>query len=525
MKRWLSIVLPVFLLGSLVSWRLVQKRAQNAAQSQQMGARMKGPVSVALGKVEIKDLSSTFDAMGSVEAPMSVKIAPKTTGQIEYLDVHEGDRVRKGQILVKISASDVEAQVQQAMAAVAEARYRLAQAQMTQNPTDVSVNTQITQQKSALASAVADYEQARKSADAQISAAQANLKDSESKIANAKAAVNSAQANVDNAQTKFDRIQSLYEKGYIAAQDVDDAKAALTVQKSNLEIANGQLRSTFLQKDAVAEQLNVTKAKAASDTAAAKAKLTQTKASLTYATANTSQKSAYRQSIAALRASVDAAVAGLRSAQSKRQDTVLRSPLDGFVTGRYADPGAIASPTQPVLAVQFTKQIWVSVSVPEDVCARIHIGQPSKLSFDAFPDKTFEASVIQINPSADSMSRQFTVRVIMANPNNKFKPGMFAHVSIETDHVHNAIVVPREAVLTDRDGKYLMTVEADKTAKRIPVTPQGGDESFINIGSALKPGDSVITMSSMPVKDGQMVKTGSPRGKGGHGGFEKAGRK
>ncbi|MEN6519733.1 MAG: efflux RND transporter periplasmic adaptor subunit [Armatimonadota bacterium] len=522
MKRWLSIVMPVFLLGSLVTWRIAQKKAENASQSQQMGARMKGPVSVALGKVEIKDLSSTFDAMGSVEAPMSVKIAPKVTGRIDYLDVHEGDRVRKGQVLVKIDASDVEAQVQQAMAAVAEARYRLAQAQMTQNPTDVSINTQITQQGSALASAAADYDQAQKSADAQILAAEANLKDSGSKIENAKAAVNSAQANVDNAQTKFDRSQRLYEKGYVAAQDVDDTKAALTVQKSNLEIANGQLKSAILQKDAVAEQLNVTKAKAVSDIAAAKAKLTQTQASLKYATANTSQKSAYRQSIAALKASVDAAMAGLRSAQAKRQDTILRSPLDGFVTGRYADPGAIASPTQPVLAVQFTKQIWVSVSVPEDICSRIHIGQPSKINFDAFPDKTFSASVIQINPSADSMSRQFTVRVIMANPDSMFKPGMFTHVSIETDRVHNAVVVPREAVQTDRDGKYVMTVGADKTARRVPVSPQGGDDSFINIGNALKPGDSVIIMSATPVKDGLKVKTGEQRGKGG---FGKAGRK
>jgi RND family efflux transporter MFP subunit len=410
------------------------------------------------------------------------------------------------------------------MAAVAEARYRLAQAQMTQNPTDVSVNTQITQQRSALGSAKAEYEQVRKTSEAQIMAAQADLKDADAKIANAKAAVKGAQANVDNAQIKYDRIQSLYTKGYIAAQDVDDAKATLAVQKSALDIANGLLNSSVSQRDAVAQQLNVTKAKAESDTVAAKARLTQAQASLQYASANTSQKSAYRQSIAALRASVDAAQAALRSAESKRQDTVLCSPMDGFITQRLADPGAIASPTQPVLAVQFTKQIWVSVSVPEDVCARIHIGQQAQIKFDAFPNKEFEASVIQINPSADSMSRQFTVRVIMPNPNNMFKPGMFAHVSIETDKVHNAIVVPREAVQTDKDGQFVMAVDSKKIAKRVDVTTQGGDDKFINIGDALKPGDNVIVMSAMPVREGQMVMSGGKGGRKGRGMFGKAGK-
>jgi HlyD family secretion protein len=523
MKKWLGIILPVVLLVSLVVWRLEQKRVENEGRSQQASARMKGAASVALGKVEIRDLADTFNVLGSVEAPLDVQIAPKITGRIASLNVHEGDRVRRGQVLVTIDSSDVEAQVQQAMAAVAEARYRLAQAQMTQNPNDVSVNTQITLQESTVASAKADYEQVRKSGEAQLAAAQASISDADSRIANAKASINGAQANVANAQTKYDRIHGLFEKGYVAAQEVDDAKAALTVQKSSLQIAQGQLESAVSQKDAVVQQYNVVKAKTTADTAASSAKLTQARASLQYATANTSQKSAYRQSISALKAGVSAQQAALDMALSKRRDTVLRSPLDGFVTGRFADPGAIASPTQPVLAVQFTKQLWVTTSVPQEVCTRIHLGQTAKLTIDAFPGRTFDASVVQINPSADPTSRQFTVRIIMSNANNLLKPGMFAQVSLETDRVRNAIVVPREAVQTDREGSFVMLVTPKHTAKRVSVKPQGADDRFINIGSALKPGDSVVTMSSMPLRDGQMVGSGSPGGRGGHGKSGKAG--
>lgn len=515
MKRFFSVLIPVLILGSLISWRLIQKGASSTEQGGQKGR--KGPAVVSLAKVEVRDLAHVFEAAGTVEAPLSVKIAPKITGRIVSLDVREGDRVSKGQALVRIDDSQIEANVRQQMANVAEAQYRLAQAQMNQNPADVSINTQITQQKANVTSAQADYKQVQKSFDAQLAAANANLSDSDSKIENAKASVRSAQANIDNAQTKFDRISSLFKKGYVAAQEVDDAKAALTVQKSALDIAQGQLKSVTAQREAVAQQLVVVKAKGEADIESAKAKLDQAKASLEYAKANTSQKSAYRQSISALKASVDAAQAQLASAQSQRRDTVLTCPLEGYVTGRFADPGAIASPTQPVLAVQFIKQVWVSIPVPEEVCSKLHIGQPAKITFDSFPDRTFEASVVQINPSADLQSRQFTVRVIMSNAENLLKPGMFAHVAIETERIKNAISVPREAVQKDRKGTYVMTLAEDKTAKRVDVTPQGEDTDYIAIGNAMKPGEPVVTLSAMPLKEGQKLVPGGRKGKRGEG--------
>lgn len=517
MNHWRRLLILVLLLalGLLIGWRVVQKNAEVAGQAAQRAAKMKGPAVVSLAPVQIRDISQTFEATGSVEAPLSVKIAPKLTGRIDYLTVQEGDRIRKGQVLVRIDATEVEANVQQAMAALAEAQYRLAQAKLTQNPTDVGVAAQVKQQKASVASAEADYSQTVETLKAQVAAASASLSDAEYKVENAKAGVNSARANLDNARTRLARLTTLLEKGYVSAQSVDDAKAAVAVQEAALEIAQGQLKSAGALKDAAAEQLKVVKSKGTADTEAARAKLVQARASLDYAEANISQTSAYRQSIAALQASVDAARASLRSAQSKRRDTVLTSPLDGYVTGRHADPGAIASPTQPILSVQFMKQVWVSASVPEDVCSKLHIGGSAVIRLDAFPNRTFAASIIQINPSADASSRQFTVRSILSNPSGLLKPGMFARVSFETDRVRGARVVPREAVLRDKMGAYVIAVDRSNKALRTPVVTDAEDTDFISIGTSLSPGTKVVTMSAMPLKDGQPLMPGGGKGPGG----------
>ncbi len=517
MKKWIAILIPVVILAYLIVWRINIKNAENAEMAGMQSARGKRPVAASVSTVQTRDIFNVFEAAGSLEAPLSVDIAPKITGRIDMINVREGDPVHKGQVLVKIDASDVEANVQLQMANLAEAQYRLAQAKLNQNPADVAVNTQISQQKASRASAEAEYKQAQVSNIAQLAGAEADVRDAQSKIDNANANINGAKANLENSKAKYNRVQSLYQKGFVSTQAVDDAKAALAVQESALEIARGQLASAIDAKESKQQQYNVLKAKGEADIEVARTKILQVKASLESANANTSQKLAYRQSIAALKASVDAVKAALQNAKAKRADTVLISPLDGFVTKRLGDPGAIASPNQPILSVQFMKQVWVTVSVPEEVCAKLHIGQTAKIRLDAQPGKEYTASIIQINPAADPQSRQFQVRVIMSNASNQLKPGMFARMSLETGRIRNALVVPREAVLRDKMGSYVMTVDADSKAVRVAVVPSGEDADYINIGNALKPGQKIVVMSSSPVREGQTVSSGGRKGQKGPG--------
>ena len=524
-KRWRHVLIPAAILFALIGWRIAGKVAERSSRMAQRSAQGKMTPSVAVAPVQIRDIVHTFDATGNVEAPLNVKIAPKITGRIEYLQLREGDKVHKGQVLVRIDPSQIEAEVRQQQAAVAEAQYRLAQARLTQGTTNTGVTTQLRQQQAAAASASADYNQAKENYVAQLAAADAGVSDSVAKIesadaaiAGAQAGINSAQANLENARVRYDRAQALYGKGYVAGQAVDDAKAALSVQEAGLEVARGQLRSATAQRNSalaqkrVAEQqASIVKTKGKADIEAARARLDQANAAVEYAQSNTSQKAAYEQSISALRSAVDAAKAGLRSAQARRADTVLTSPLDGFVTGRYVDPGAVVTAGQPAIAVQFMRQIWVTVATPEEVVPRLHIGQPAKITLDAFRGRAFVGSIIQINPSADPQSRQFTVRVIIDNAQNLFKPGMFAHVSLETERIRKVPVVPREAVQHDESGDYVFAVsESGKASKQYVICGES-DASFIAITQGLSVGDSVVTVSAFPLRDGQRVKSAGGR--------------
>jgi HlyD family secretion protein len=527
MKRILSILIPVVVLGALIWWRLDQKRTADAALAQQRAAKASAVPQVAVAIAERRDIETTFEATGTLEAPRNVKISPKVSGRINFLEVHEGDAVRRGQVLVRIDDSQVEAEVRQQVANLSEAQSRLAQALIAQGPTDVGVKTQVRQQEASVASAAADYEQARRNLEYQIGAAQASVADTQGRVDNTAAAVSaassdvaSAQATLANARAKHARLANLLAKGYVAAQDVDDAATAVGVHEAALESARSKLNSAqaahesaLAQRKAAEQQVEITRNKGGADVEAARQKLAQAKASLDYARANTAQSPAYRQGVAALRASVSAAQAAVNSAQARRADTVLSCPMDGVVTGRHQDPGAMASPGQAILTIQSFKQVWVSVAVPDDVSNRVQLGQAVQVTFDAFPGQVFTASVVQMNPSADPDARQFTIRAALDNASGAFRPGMFAHVVIVTERAEQVVAIPREAVQRDGGGEYVTVVDPDEKVRRQPVTTGLSDARYVSITEGLEAGQQVVAMSSVPLKDGKQVKPVVPGAK------------
>jgi HlyD family secretion protein len=520
------VLVPVIVLGLLVAWRLSVKKAEQAALLKQRVARTQAAPKVSTAPVELRDITNVFEATGTLESPLTVKISPKVTGRIIFLQVHEGDRVGRGQVLVRIDNTEVEANVRQAQAALSEAQYRLAQAQITQTPTNVQVATQIQTQKAAVASAQADYEQTRENYNAQVAAAQAAVTDAQGRVDNATAAIGSAQAqigsaqaNLNNAKIKYDRVYELYKQGFVAAQDVDDAKAAVAVQQGAVDVAQAQSRSamaardsTRAQKDSATQQLSIVKTKGQADIEAARQKLLQARAGLEMALANTAQKPAYQQSLQALKSAVAVNQANLAAARARRADTVLVSPLEGYVTGRFMDPGAVATTGQAILEVRFFGNVWVNVSVPDDVAATVRTGQQIAIRFDSIPDQTYKATVIQLNPSADPQAHQFTVRAAMGNPAGLLKPGMFGHVALTTAQSPHALVVPKEAIQQGDSGPYVIVVGPDQVARFQAVTTGLADANFVSVTQGLSAGEKLVVLTSARIKDGQKVDTGGVGG-------------
>ena len=523
MKRWLYTLIFLVILGSLIGWRLNKQKAEVATQTQQRDMRMKSPPLVSVVPVQVRDVVQTFDAVGTVESPFNVKIAAKVSGNILFLGVHEGDAVTKGQVLVRIDPSDAASAMRLANATLVTAQARLAEAKETQKPTNVAISTQIRQQKAGVTTAQADLDQVRENYAAQQAAAQAAVTEAQGRIQSAdaeinksQAAIRSAQASLDNARSKYNRIHDLYTQGFIAAQDVDDAKTAVSVQQAALEGAQGQLKATeaardsaVAQKDASQKQASIVTTKGKADIEVAKSKLAQAEAALEYAIANNAQRPAFRQNIAALESGVVMGRGAIVSAKSRMDDTVLKSPLDGYVTMRSMDLGALVTPGVPILTVQSISEVWVTIPIPEEVSRKVAIGQTADVTFDGLPGQKFAGKITQVNPSADPQSRQFSVRITLPNPQKLLKPGMSAHITFTTDRILKALVVPNEAIQPGKKGPEVVVVDEKSVAHHKLVKLGVGDSAGTIVTEGLQVGDKVVILSASSPKEGQTVKVDS----------------
>ncbi len=490
-----------------------------AALQKMAAARKNAPLLVTTAPVVARNVYDTYTGVASVESPFNVNIASQVVGQIQYLQVRQGSYVTKGQVLVRIDPTQMQAQLNQAQANLAQAQYRLSQAEITTNPTTVSVASQIAAQQAALNSAQALNKQTIANYQQQVQAARAALADAKTKVTTAaaaigaaNAAINAAHANLANSTLTLNRTIALFKQGFVAAQDVDNAKAqqqvyaaSVTTARSQLASANAQMVSARSQVDSANNALTIAINKGRSDIAASTAAVQQAKASLRLAQANRAQNPAYQANLAALKSAVQAAGAQVQTASAQLGYTTLRAPISGWITARNADPGTMATIGQTLLTIEQLKSLYVTVPVPEEELDLVSIGQKVDIALDALPGVAIHGTVSHIDPAADPLSRQFTVRATVENPTNQIKPGMFGHVTFRKLVRSASLEIPREGVMNEKTGTFAAVVNNNTTAL-VPIVTGPQDGANVQILSGLRLGQVVVTLAQRPPTTGTKVK-------------------
>lgn len=156
--------------------------------------------------------------------------------------------------------------------------------------------------------------------------------------------------------------------------------------------------------------------------------------------------------VASARAQIQQAEANVANAELDLTYTVIRSPVDGVVLSRTAEPGqtVAASFQSPVLfqIAEDLSQMQIELSVDESDVGQIRAGQPVRFTVDAFAGRDFRGEVRQVRLSAVNTQNVITYPVIIAvdNPDFVLLPGMTANASIEVSERRGVLRVPNAAL-------------------------------------------------------------------------------
>jgi len=137
----------------------------------------------------------------------------------------------------------------------------------------------------------------------------------------------------------------------------------------------------------------------------------------------------------------------------------LLAPVDGIVGRRNIEPGqsSITLTSAPIELVKIGT-VLVKISVPENEINKIHAGQQADISVSALGGQSFIGKVTNVSPVAELMSRTYTVKITVDNPDHDLKPGMVCDVGMNLESTASMLVVPKKAVSKDSNGKTFVFV-------------------------------------------------------------------
>lgn len=195
-----------------------------------------------------------------------------------------------------------------------------------------------------------------------------------------------------------------------------------------------------------------------------------------------------------------AAEAAAASARARLADYVIKSPFDGRVLRREAEPGDLATVGKVMFVVADPSTLRVTADIDERDVGRLAVGQDAIVRADAFGEKTFQATVHEITPQGDSTGRTFRARLLLG-PDSPLKPGMTVETNLVVERRANAVLIPSKAI---KDGA-VWVLDGDRARRReVALGVQGAETTEVRSGLAA--GDVVILSPPEGLKDGGRVR-------------------
>jgi HlyD family secretion protein len=353
------------------------------------------PLAVDVAKAQRQDIATFVSLDGQIAPVQEATLSSPQSGNVAAVYVNEGQHVSRGQVIAKLDDSTLRGQLAQQVAIVQQQSAQLGGATL----------------------------------QAPVTAAQASntVVTAQQQLAAARNGVQTAQAAYQSALATYNADKQLLAQGYVAQTQFEQA------------------RSQYVQAQQAVNNARETERQALT--------------ALRYAqTQGGNAVPIQRQQIEVNRGQLAAAQAQVHLLETQIGQTNITAPFNGVVTQRLLDPGAFASPNQPVVRVSQIDTVYLNVNVPDDDLAYVHRGTPVSFTTSSLGNKPYHASVMDVNATPTQGTLSYRARVRVPNPGDRLRGGMLVSVSVRKEFHPGAIVVPRTAVFQSDKGANVYTV-------------------------------------------------------------------
>ena len=185
--------------------------------------------------------------------------------------------------------------------------------------------------------------------------------------------------------------------------------------------------------------------------------------------------------------------------------STVKAPFAGIVVSKATEVGEWVGKGATVMELLSPYVLEVRVDVPERYYEQIQRSTQARVRFEALPGYEVEGTITSLVPRANPRSRTFPLLVRVKNAEARIGAGMLAKVYLAAGEARAAQIVPKDAIISRGDDRFVFVVDKESTVDMIPVTTGVAVGDWIAVEGPIAPKAKVVTRGNERIQQGQKV--------------------
>ncbi|EMH4161831.1 efflux RND transporter periplasmic adaptor subunit [Pluralibacter gergoviae] len=190
---------------------------------------------------------------------------------------------------------------------------------------------------------------------------------------------------------------------------------------------------------------------------------------------------------------------------------VLRAPRAGYVAKLDTKEGAQVATAAPLFELASLDPVWLVVDYPQSQAALLGAGAHIEATTESWPGQRFSGRVSELLPQMDAATRTLKARIVLDNPQQKLKPGMYVRVAAQQQAAAPAVLaVPQEAVIATGDSSRVIVARDEGHFESVRVVTGVSAGGWTEIRRGLADGDRVVTSGQFLIDSEASLRSALP---------------
>lgn len=200
-----------------------------------------------------------------------------------------------------------------------------------------------------------------------------------------------------------------------------------------------------------------------------------------------------------------------RSGQPQTRITLI-APESGFINKLDAREGMQVTATQGLFELASLDPVWMVIDYPQAQAGLLQVGDAVAASSASWPGERFTGEVSELLPNVDPLTRTFKARIVLKNPQQRLKPGMYLQVQLaQNAGAKPVLAIPQEALIGSGDRNRVLVAEGNGHFAPVDVVAGLAQDGWVEIKQGLQAGQQVVTSGQFLIDSEASMRSALPQ--------------